>query len=132
MALLAAANLAINVSGATKTARCIVTCRAMFTAFELKEMQEGLKFVMHCNLWGEDLGIGNWLDPDDFIFSYASKFFPDANPTASETATFDATLGTSLLDEDWGTDEVYGLVMLKNLFTNVTIKRKTNVIVRAF
>jgi hypothetical protein len=132
MATLVAANLSINVNAAEKTARCIVTCKAVFTPFELKEMKEGLKFVMHCNLWGEDLGIGNWLNPDDFIFSYGSKFFPDATPTASETATFDATLGTSLLDEDWGTDEVYGLVTLRNLYTNNTVKRKTNVIVRNF
>ena len=69
MATLTLANLAITVTGATKTARCIVTCKAVFNPFELKEMQEGLKFVMHCNLWGEDLGIGNWLNPDDFIFS---------------------------------------------------------------
>jgi len=98
----------------------------------MNQMKEGLKFVIHCNLWGEDLGINNWLNADDFIFSYASKFFPDATPAASETVTFDATLGTSLLDEDWGTDEVYRLVTLRNMYTNNSVKRKTNVISRKF
>lgn len=45
---------------------------------------------------------------------------------------FDVTVGVSLLDEDYGTDEVYGLLTLKNLNTGNTIKAKTNVIKRKF
>jgi hypothetical protein len=96
----------------------------------MNEMKEGLKFVLHCSLWGEDLGM--WLNPDDFLFSYSSKVFPDATPTAREKVTFDVTVGVSLLDEDWGTDEVYGLLTLHNLYTGAKIKRKTNVVVRSF
>jgi hypothetical protein len=33
---------------------------------------------------------------------------------------------------DRGTDEVYALLTLKNLYTNVTVQRKSNVVVRNF
>ncbi len=132
MATITAATLAISSNATTKTSRCVVTCKVLFTAFEMNQIKDGLKFSLSCALWGEDLGINNWLNADDFIFSYASKIFPDATPAASELATFDVTLGTNLLDEDWGTDEVYGLLTLKNLYTNVAVKKKTNVVTRSF
>lgn len=122
--------LNITVDSAKKTARCVVTCEVVFTAYEMNEMKEGLKFVLHCSLWGEDLGM--WLNPDDFLYSYGSKIFPDATPALREKVTFDVTVGVSLLDEDWGTDEVYGLLTLHNLYTGAKVKRKTNVVVRNF
>ena len=130
MASITNAKLGIAVDSAKKTARCTVTCKVFFTAYELREMKEGLKFVLHCSLWGEDLG--NWLNPDDFLYSYGSKYFPDATPASPESVSFDVTVGVSLLDEDWGTDEVYGLLTLRNLYTGNTVKRKTNVITRNF
>jgi len=130
MATLVNPRLNITVDNAKKTARCVVTCEVLFTAYEMNEMKEGLRFILHCSLWGEDLGM--WLNPDDFLFSYGSKVFPDATPTAREKVAFDVTVGVSLLDEDWGTDEVYGLLTLRNLYTNATVKRKTNVVVRSF
>jgi hypothetical protein len=130
MATLTNANLAIGVNSATKTARCVVTAKVFFTKYEMEEMKQGLKFILHCSLWGEDLG--NWLNPDDFLISYASKWFPDLSPTSPESVTFDITVGVSLLDEDWGTDEVYGLLTLKNLYTGNKVKAKTNVVKRHF
>jgi len=130
MASLVNPKLNITVDSAKKTARCVVTCKVYFTTYEMREMKEGLRFVLHCSLWGEDLGM--WLNPDDFLYSYGSKFFPDATPASPENVTFDVTVGVSLLDEDWGTDEVYALLTLKNLYTNVTVQRKSNVVVRSF
>lgn len=130
MATITNAVLTISTNSATKTAKCIVSCKVFFTVYEKNQMKEGLKFSLNCSLWGEDLG--NWLNPDDFLFSYSTKFFPDATPTSPELVTLEATIGTSLLDEDFGTDEVYGLLTLKNLYTGVTIKKKTNVISRNF
>jgi hypothetical protein len=129
MATLTNATLRITVNAAAKTAQCVATCRVHFTAFELNQMAQGLRFVLHSSLWGED---GTFLNPDDFLFSYASQNFPDSSPSAIETATFNATVGLSLLNEDWGTDEVYALLTLKNLYTNNTIKAKTNVVKRDF
>lgn len=130
MATLTNANLAITVDSVKKTAKCVVTVRVFFTGYEREEMKQGLKFVLHCSLWGEDLG--NWLNPDDFLISYASKCFPDLTPTSPEDVVFDITVGVSLLDEDWGTDEVYGLLTLKNLYTGNKVKAKTNVVKRKF
>jgi hypothetical protein len=130
MATITNAHLAISVDSHKKTARCVVTAKVFFTAYEMREMKEGLKYVLHCSLWGEDLG--NWLNPDDYLYGYGSKHFPDTSPTTSENVTFDVTVGVGLLDEDWGTDEVYGLLTLRNLYTGNKVKAKTNVIKRKF
>lgn len=130
MATITNANLAITVDSAKKTARCVVTAKVFFTNYEMSEMREGLRFVLHCSLWGQDLGM--WLNPDDFLYSYGSKHFPDATPTSPENVVFDVTVGVGLLNEDWGTDEVYGLLTLKNLYTGNKVKAKTNVVKRKF
>lgn len=132
MATITNAKLEIGSNTSTGTSSCVVTCRVSFTKYELNEMKEGLKFALHCALWGEDNGPSAWINPDDFIFSYASKHFPDASPTNPEMATFTATLGTSLLNEDFGTDEVYGRLRLKNLYTGNVVSAKTNVVKRSF
>lgn len=130
MANITNAQLIITEDSDKKTARCVVNAKVFFTAYEMREMREGLKFVLHCSLWGEDLGM--WLNPDDFLYSYGSKHFPDATPTSPESVVFDVTVGVGLLNEDWGTDEVYGLLTLKNLYTGNTVKAKTNVVKRKF
>lgn len=130
MATITNANLVITVDSVKKTARCVVTAKVFFTPYERREMEQGLKFVLHCTLWGEDLGM--WLNPDDYLYGYGSKHFPDATPTSPEMVNFDVTVGLGLLDEDWGTDEVYGLLKLKNLYTGNVIKAKTNVVKRKF
>ena len=45
---------------------------------------------------------------------------------------YTATVGEGLLDEDWGTDEIYGKLILYNLFTFVQIKKKTNTVSHSF
>lgn len=130
MATITNANLSISVDSAKKTARCVVTGRVFFTVYEMREMKQGLRFILHCSLWGEDLGM--WLNPDDYLYSYGSRYFPDATPTSPESVTFDVTVGLELLDEDFGTDEVYGLLTLKNLYTGNKVKVKTNVVKRIF
>ncbi len=130
MSTITNANLAISVDNAKKTARCVITAKVFFTRYEMKEMEQGLRFVLHCSLWGEDLGM--WLNPDDFLYSYGSKYFPDATPTSPESVTFDVIVGVDLLNEDWGTDEVYGLLTLKNLYTGNKVKVRTNVVKRKF
>jgi hypothetical protein len=42
------------------------------------------------------------------------------------------TVGEGLLNEDYGTDEVYGKLLLQNLFTMVQIQKKTNEISHHF
>jgi hypothetical protein len=92
-------------------------------------MKEGLKFKLDCTLWGDDSGLNG---SDDSLFTYGSQFFPDASSTANETATFDVTLGTSLLNEDSGTDEVFAKLTLKNLYTNQKVHKNSNTITRKF
>ena len=41
-------------------------------------------------------------------------------------------MGTNLLNEDFGTDEVYGRLRLNNLYTRNVVTAKTNVIKRNF
>lgn len=126
MATLTSASIGIG-PDPTNVNRSIVkvACKIVFSAYEMSQMKIGLKFRLDCKLWGEDLGQGNWLNADDFIFSYASKIYPDATPTATESAVFEASLPNSWLDEDWGTDEVYGDILLTNLYTNVGVRRRT-------
>jgi hypothetical protein len=109
-----------------------VTCTISFVLIEMELMKQGLKFRLDCKLWGEDLGQGNWLNPDDFILAFASKIYPDASPTMTEIARFSASVPNSWLNEDIGTDEIYGDILLTNLFTNVALRRKTPVFVHSF
>jgi hypothetical protein len=134
MASITKAKLTISKTPANGTALCTVDCTVSFSSYEMGEMKKGLKFRLDCSLWGEDLG--NWLNPDDFIFNYTSKFFPDATPTSSENYQFKETLGLGLLNEDpsllFPTDEVYGLLTLKNLYTQIKVQKKTNVVTGNF
>lgn len=116
-----------------KTVRAVVTCNVNFTALELCQMKtckEARAFKLKCQLWGADSGLtGN----DDFLFTYSSVFFfPDPTATATESRTFEVLLGEGVLDEDWGQDEVYGLLMLTNLSTLVQIRGKTNEVSHSF
>jgi hypothetical protein len=126
------AKIEIGSNASAGTSNCVVTCKVIFNQFELNQMKEGLRFSLNCALWGEDLGQGNFFNPDDYIFSYGTKFFPDANPSNPEVPVFTAVLATNLLNEDFGTDEVYGQLRLKNLYTNIAVRAKTNVIRRNF
>ena len=78
-------------------------------------------------MWEEDV-----ITHDDYLYSYGSKFFPDASPVSPESATFSVVLGLSLLNQEWGRDEIYARLELKNLYTRVTVTAKTNVVKRNF
>jgi hypothetical protein len=116
-----------------KTVRAVVTCKVNFTALELCQMKtcpDTRLFKLQCQLWGEDSGLNFG---DDFLFTYSDVFFfPDPTPTTTESRTFTVVLGEGVLDEDWGQDEVYGLLKLTNLNTLVQVKKKTNTVSHSF
>ena len=131
MATIANAKLAIQLNLPGGKAKVDVTCDVRFSRLELFLMQNGLRYKLECKVWGQDLGW--WLNPDDFLFSYGSLFFPDATPTAIEKVTFSRSdISTSTLNEDIGTDEIYGELILKNLENGSTTKKRTNVVTHKF
>ncbi|MEW6126601.1 MAG: hypothetical protein AB1757_06135 [Acidobacteriota bacterium] len=133
MATITNAKLTLTHDHNKKTVRAVVTCNVNFTALEqcqMKACPQARFFKLKCQLWGEDSGLTG---ADDFLFTYATVFFfPDPSPAATESRTFDVLLGEGVLDEDWGQDEVYGLLRLTNLGTLVEVKKKTNVVSHHF
>ncbi|MBI2764736.1 MAG: hypothetical protein HYX53_02360 [Chloroflexi bacterium] len=116
-----------------KVVKATVKCDVTFSELELCQMKacsEGRHYKLKCQLWGED---GGFTFGDDFLFTYSNAFFfPDGTPNASESRTFDVTLGEGVLDEDWGQDEVYGKLMLTNLTTGSQLVKKTNTVSHSF
>lgn len=116
-----------------KTVLATVTCDVNFSALEICQMKTctGTRlFKLKCQLWGADSGLTG---ADDFLFTYSNVFFfPDPTPTATESRKFEVLLGEGVLDEDWGQDEVYGLLNLVNLSTLVSVKKKTNTVSHHF
>ncbi len=130
MATITNATLAIVHNHAAKSAKVTVQCKCNFTTFEINQMKEGLQFRLRCQLWGEDSGLTG---ADDFLYTIpTSKLFPDATPTASESVAFETTVGEGLLDEDFGTDEIYAKLRLTNLYTLITVTKKTNVVTHSY
>lgn len=134
MATISAQKLSITHDHTKKTARCIVTGKVNFDQLELFLMQQGLKFKLKCELWGDDSGLTG---SDDKLFTYSPvKYFPDASPAASESVSFDVTLGEGVLDEDGFlggyVDEIYGKLILTNLYTTVTVSKTTNIVSHSF
>jgi hypothetical protein len=132
MATITNATLTLVHDHRKKTVQATAKCRVNFTALELCQMKNcaGARFFkLKCQLWGEDSG----LNFGDFLFTYSqAPFFPDGSPTASEDRSFDVLLGEGVLDEDWGTDEVYALFKLVNLYTTAEVKKKSNVVSHSF
>ena len=117
-----------------RLARPVVTCKVNFTGLELCQMKacrEHKMFKLKCQLWGEDSFLTG---ADDFLWTYANVYyFPDPTPTATESRSFDVTLGEGVLDEDsGGPDEVYGKLILTNLASMVRITKKTNTVSHRF
>jgi len=129
MATLSKPSLSINHDHNKKLAKVVITGKITFSEFELNQMKEGLKFKLKCSLWGEDSGLTG---ADDYLFTLSSKYFPDASPSMVENYKFDVTLGEGVLDEDWGTDEVYGKLTLVNLYTLVAVTKTSNVVSHSF
>ncbi len=109
-----------------------VTCRVKFSPLDVNLMRSGLGYRLNCRIWGEDWGQDSWIDPDNSLFSFESKRYPDINPTPNEDVTFETKINTSILNEDSGTDEIYGQLTLSNNFNSDKIRKKTNVIIHKF
>ena len=128
MASITNAVLKLDHNHAKKTVRAVATCKVQFTPYEVKEMQEGLRFKLMCRLLG--------LDPappkNPLLFIYpAPRFFPDQSPTPGESVTYDVTLGEGVLDEDQtgdDIDEILAKFTLTNLYTGKSISKKSNVV----
>lgn len=133
MATITNATLALTHDHKKKTVHAVVRCNVNFTALEQCQMKNcpGTRLLkLKCQLWGEDSGLTG---ADDFLFTYSTVFFfPDPTATPTESRTFDVVLGEGVLDEDWGQDEVYGLLRLVNLSSLVEIRKKTNTVAHNF
>lgn len=133
MATITNARLSLRHDHTKKTVLAIVNCDVNFTDLELCQMKicEGARlFKLKCQLWGADGGL---TFGDDFLYTYSDVFFfPDTSPNPKENRTFQVILGEGVLDEDWGQDEVYGLLKLINLSTLIEIKKKTNTVSHHF
>lgn len=132
MASITDAKLTITHDHGKKTARPDVKCNVNFTALELCLMEtcEEKMFKVKCQLWGADSGLAG---ADDYLWTYPHvHYIPHPAPTSPVSLEYDATVGEGLLDEDWGTDEVYGKLILYNLFTNVTFQKNTNQVSHSF
>ncbi len=133
MATITDAKLNLRHDHTKKLVTATVSCKCNFTALELCQMKtcSGVRhFKLKCQLWGEDSGLTG---ADDFLFTYTNVFFfPDPTPNATESRTFEVVLGEGVLDEDWGEDEVYGLLKLVNLSTLVQVTKKTNTVSHSF
>lgn len=125
--------LTIRHDHAKNTAHVVVKCKVRFTGLELclmKSCPEQRMFYLKCQLWGADSGLTG---ADDFLYTFSNVFnLPDPTPTSPEDRTFDVVVGQSLLDEDWGVDEVYAKLILRNLLSMVEIKRNTNTVSHSF
>jgi hypothetical protein len=133
MATISNATLNLTHDHRKKTVHAVVRGNVNFTALELCQMKtcsDAKLFKLKCQLWGSDSGLTG---ADDFLYTYGTVFyFPDASPTSPESRTFDVLLGEGVLDEDWGEDEVYGRLILTNLFTLVQVKKNTNTVHHSF
>lgn len=66
---------------------------------------------------------------DDLLFIFPNVFtYPDGSPTNPENFTFQTIVGESLLNEDWGQDEIYARAELTNNLSFNTVTKKFNVV----
>lgn len=153
MAKILQADLQINREISAGVAECIVRCKIEFTRFEycLMSQCEGHLFKLKCELMGRDekpidepepvgsptVGIPNSGLPvmgyiDDHLYTFEDVYwFPDRIPNKIEERVFSKTIGQSILDEDvdaYGPDEIYSLLTLKNVFANVVVTKRTNIV----
>ena len=120
----------------TQTARVLVKCDLHFEDRELEIMKrqpELIYFQLFCRLLGKDLGRLRdkvpYINTDDWIYTYATQFFPDETPSPVESVCFDTRLGFRLLNEDLiGSDEVYAQLILRGRYSfwDCMLVRNTN------
>lgn len=140
MANLTTPNLQIIRDNAKQTARLIVAGSALFTEYELSQMKIGLRFRMECRLLGDDASAGSndsFVDifngdffdrSNNVLFVFNPKTYPDGSPSSTEKYSFEATVGTNLLNEDRGRDEIVAVVTLINTYTGTRVQRRTNIV----
>ncbi len=124
--------LTISHDHARKTAKVKVTCKVNFGSVEYTLMRNnpGNWFKLKCILMGADSGFNG---ADDHLYTIPQIFyFPDATGTQSEVRNFEVTVGEGLLDEDWGTDEIYARLELVPLVFGTIAKRNTNTVSHSF
>jgi hypothetical protein len=135
------AELTIDHLHAEKIAKVKVSCTVNFTAIELCQMKmcpEGKLFKLKCQLWSSDRTfLERVFGGNERLFTIKKIFyFPDPTPTPSENRTFEVTLGEGVLDEDgWlggYVDEIYGKLILLNLYTLNQVTRNTNIVKHRF
>jgi hypothetical protein len=124
MAEMTNVRLEVHPDSQTQTARVLVKCDLHFEDRELQIMERNpglVYFQLFCRLLGKDLGRPSdkvpYLDTDDWIYTYATQFFPDETLSPVESVCFDARLGSQLLNEDLiGGDEVYAQLVLRGRY----------------
>lgn len=99
--------------------------------FQMTGAPSGSFFKLKCKLRS---GVGGVFDfGEDDLFTYSNiYYFPDATSAASESRTFDVSLGEGVLDEDIGTDEVYAQFMLVNMSTGNGVNKNSNTVSHEF
>jgi hypothetical protein len=128
MATISEAKLRISHDHTKKLATPVVTGKVTFTAAEqalMKALSGERVFKLTCELWGAD----DWFyGGDNKLYRYTTVYyFADSTPTSPESRTFTVTVGEGVLDEDKGTDDIYGKLILSNvLFPVPPVTGKTN------
>lgn len=128
MATISHANLQIKHDHDKKLATPVVTGKVTFTPIEqalMKTLPGQRVFKLTCELWGAD----GWFpgDDDNKRYRYTTVYyFADSTPTPVEERKFSVTVGEGVLDEDLGTDEIYGKLILDNLLFPARVEKKTN------
>lgn len=132
MVLILNRTLTVGPAEERKKYKVTVECDLHFNNLEICQMRacggDIPVFQLRCSLWG--------LDPlfDDHLFDFIEvKNYPEGSPVPDVHAIFETTASGSALNEDWGTDEVFGRLRLKNLlmFTGY-LERDTNTVERHF
>lgn len=132
MAAIQDPKLEIIPDDASRKAQVRVTCELQFTDQEIEAMNEhpnGLFYQLYCWLMGEDLGEQSLINPDDFLYSFGTRRFPDGPPNPTQTIAFETTLDYDVLNEDViGQDEIYAKFMLQGWrdFRRQLSRAKTN------
>lgn len=139
MASITSAVLSISHDHVKNIATPVVKVKVKFTSIELQQMAAfpGRWFNLKCELWSKDTLFNDPSNPfdstDNLLYTFNEVYyFPDTNQIAEESRTFQVKVGENLLNEDWGTDEIYAVVRLTNMNSGVKTKRNSNVVSHAF
>ena len=107
-----------------------VECDIKFNELELCQMRTCEKttlFELRCSLYGDDPLF------DDHLFDFGEvKSYPDGSPASDVHAVFETNATPNSLNEDWGTDELYGRLKLTNMLNRHELVRDTNIVSRSF